>query len=155
MKVAWEFSIHFQSMTSSLGLFRLPDSFESLNEQDPINFPDPLNLEKITPIHKKKDLFDRDNYRPINILPLILEVCWKHYIQPSLQLHPAVLKSIAIRIHTGSRYSACFFPIATGMAKATWWIRLYWYISNGFIKSLWLNYCKIDAYNFDNISFWN
>ena len=35
-EVAREFNIHFQSITSSLGLFKWPDSSESLNEPDTI-----------------------------------------------------------------------------------------------------------------------
>ena len=37
-------------------------------------FPDLLKLAEITPIHKKEDPFDKDNYRPISILPLISKV---------------------------------------------------------------------------------
>ena len=36
IEVAREFNIHFQSITSSQGLFKWPDSSESLNEPDPI-----------------------------------------------------------------------------------------------------------------------
>ena len=36
IEVVPEFNIHFQSITSSLGLFKWPDSSESLNESDPI-----------------------------------------------------------------------------------------------------------------------
>ena len=36
IETAREFNIHFQSITSSLGLFKWPDSSESLNEPDPI-----------------------------------------------------------------------------------------------------------------------
>ena len=36
IEVAPEFNIHFQSITSSLGLSKWPDSSESLNEPDPI-----------------------------------------------------------------------------------------------------------------------
>ena len=36
IKVAREFNIPFQFITSSLGLFKCPDSSESLNEPDPI-----------------------------------------------------------------------------------------------------------------------
>ena len=148
-----EFNIYFQSITSSLGLFKRPDSSDSLNEPDPIkstvnkyknypsvieiktkhitvkpfsfrpvtpkdvldvfsilvdtkssggdiplrilkgnkifaqvlckwinnsfksgDFQDPLKLAETTPIHKKEDPFDKDNYRPISILPLISKV---------------------------------------------------------------------------------
>ena len=151
--VARKFDIHFQSMTSSLGLLKWPDSSKSLNEPDTIKsiiskyknhhgikkikgkyitgnpfsfrpvtptnildiistvndakssgrgiplrtfqdskifpqslckwikdsiktgaFPDPIKLVVITPIRKKEDPFDRDNYQPINILPLTSEV---------------------------------------------------------------------------------
>ena len=73
---------------------------------------------------------------------------WKNYIQPSLWLHPAVPECIALWIPTGSWYLACTFLIARGMAKGTWWNRLYWGSSDGFIKNLrlpvpWLNYSKI------------
>ena len=36
IEVARGFNIHFQFITSSLGLLKRPDSFESLNEPDPI-----------------------------------------------------------------------------------------------------------------------
>ena len=36
IEVAREFNIHFQSITSSLGLFKWPNSSESLTEPDPI-----------------------------------------------------------------------------------------------------------------------
>ena len=36
IETAREFNIHLQSITSSLGLFKWPDSSESLNEPDPI-----------------------------------------------------------------------------------------------------------------------
>ena len=37
-------------------------------------FPDPLKLAEIKAIHKKEDPFDKDNYRPTSILPLISKV---------------------------------------------------------------------------------
>ena len=37
-------------------------------------FSDPLKLAEITPYHKKQNPFDKDNYRPISILPLISKV---------------------------------------------------------------------------------
>ena len=36
VEVVREFNIHFQSITSPLGLFEWPDSFESLNKPDAI-----------------------------------------------------------------------------------------------------------------------
>ena len=104
IEVAREFNIYFQSITSSLGLFKQPNSSDSLNEPEPIkyivnkyknhpsiqkikskfpqvlckwtnkqfsDFSDPLKLAEITPIHIKGDPFNKDNYRPISILPLI------------------------------------------------------------------------------------
>ena len=44
----------------------------------------PLKLAEITPIHKKKDPLDQDNYRSMSILPLIAKVFEKNYIQTSL-----------------------------------------------------------------------
>ena len=37
-------------------------------------FPDNLKLATVTPIHKKDDPFDKNNYRPISILPLISKI---------------------------------------------------------------------------------
>ena len=49
------------------------------------------------------------------------------------------------------------YPIATGMAKGTWWIKLYRESSNWFFESLRLTtheliIAKCEAYGFDNIS---
>ena len=88
---------------------------------------------------------------------MISKVLCKNYIQPSLQLQAAVLQSIALQITIGSWYSACTFPLATSMAKGTWWIRLYWHSSNRLSKyydclpTPWLNYCNIWSTWFDNI----
>ena len=37
-------------------------------------FPDSLKLSNIVPVHKKKDLTDKCNYRPVSILPLFSQV---------------------------------------------------------------------------------
>ena len=34
-------------------------------------FPDSLKRENITPVHKKNDPLDKENYRPVSILPLL------------------------------------------------------------------------------------
>ena len=158
IEVAREFNMHFQSITSSLGLFKWCGSSESLNEPDPFKsivnkyknhpnmkkieseyitvkpfsfrpvapkdvldvistlddakssggdiplrilkenkiflqvlckwinislktgaFPDPLILAETILIDEKEDPFDKDNYRPISILPLISKVFEKNY----------------------------------------------------------------------------
>ena len=38
------------------------------------DFPNPLKLAEITPIHTEEHQFDKDNYRPISTLPLISKV---------------------------------------------------------------------------------
>ena len=35
------------------------------------NFPDNLKLAVITPVFKKKDPFNKENYRPVSVLPCI------------------------------------------------------------------------------------
>ena len=42
-------------------------------------FPYPLKWAEITPIHKKEDPFDKNNYRPISVLSLISKVFKKLY----------------------------------------------------------------------------
>ena len=37
-------------------------------------FPDSPKLPNIVPVHKKKDLTDKCNYRPVSILPLLSQV---------------------------------------------------------------------------------
>ena len=37
-------------------------------------FPDSLKLANVTPVFKKEDPFDKSNYRPVSILPLLSEV---------------------------------------------------------------------------------
>ena len=69
-------------------------------------FLDPVKLADITPVHKKEDPYDKDNYRPISILPLISKVFEKIIYSQAIKLHPAAIKSIALRIPTGLLYSA-------------------------------------------------
>ena len=37
-------------------------------------FSDSLNRPNITPVHKKNDPLDKENYRPVSILPLLSKV---------------------------------------------------------------------------------
>ena len=37
-------------------------------------FPDSLKRANITPVHKKNDPLDKENYRPVSILPLLSKV---------------------------------------------------------------------------------
>ena len=38
------------------------------------SFPDRLNLGNITPVHKKDEPMDKENYRPVSDLPLLAKV---------------------------------------------------------------------------------
>ena len=38
------------------------------------SFPNSLKCSNATPIYKEVDLFDKRNYRPVSILPLLLKV---------------------------------------------------------------------------------
>ena len=48
-----------------------PFSFRPVTTKDVPDVPDLLKLAEITPIHKKEDPFDEDNYRPVSIWPLM------------------------------------------------------------------------------------
>ena len=37
-------------------------------------FPDSLKIAKITPVHKKDELTDKENYEPVSVLPLLSKV---------------------------------------------------------------------------------
>ena len=37
-------------------------------------FPDSLNFANITPVHKKEEATDKQNYRPVSVLPLFSKV---------------------------------------------------------------------------------
>ena len=37
-------------------------------------FPEELKLDEVSPIFKKKDNLDRENYRPLSVLPHVLKV---------------------------------------------------------------------------------
>ena len=41
------------------------------NAKNNCNFPTPLKLGNVTPVHKKGDKTNKENYRPINILPTV------------------------------------------------------------------------------------
>ena len=56
----YDFSFHF--LTSCI------------NEAKKNKFPYSLKLSIIAPVHKKKDLTDKTNYRPVRILPLLSKV---------------------------------------------------------------------------------
>ena len=70
-EVAQEFNIHFQSITSSLGLLQWPDSSESLNEPDPVKSI--VNKYKIHPSIKE---FQSKNFtvKPFSFQPVTPKV---------------------------------------------------------------------------------
>ena len=37
-------------------------------------FPESLKKSNLTPVHKKNDLLDKENYKPVSILPLLSKV---------------------------------------------------------------------------------
>ena len=37
-------------------------------------FPDSLKLANITPVHKKDEITDKENYRPVSVLPLFSKI---------------------------------------------------------------------------------
>ena len=39
------------------------------------SFSDSLKCANVRPIYKKEDPFDKENYRPMSILPLLSKVC--------------------------------------------------------------------------------
>ena len=175
-----EFNIHFQTITSSLGLFKWPDSnepdpiktifnkyknhprikkikikyitvkpfsFRPLTAKDVLNvistlvdtmssrgdiplrilkgnkifpqvlckwinnslktcaFPDSLKLAEITPVHKTKDPFYKDNYRPSSILSLI----------SSLTLYYKKLYTAKFIATSSSTWILCFADINRAM----------------------------------------
>ena len=47
-------------------------------------FPDLLKMADITPVHKKDDTSNKENYRPVSILPSISKNFWKKYIRTNI-----------------------------------------------------------------------
>ena len=43
-------------------------------------FPDSLERANVTPVHKKNDPLNKENYRPVSILPLLSKSLQKGYI---------------------------------------------------------------------------
>ena len=76
-------------------------------------FLGPLKLTEITTIHKKEDQFDKDNYRPITILPLISKVFENSQVYSYIQY----LNPLLCGFRQGHGYSACTFPITIDMTK--------------------------------------
>lgn len=52
-------------------------------------FPDSVRCAGVIPIHKKVDLFDKKNYRPVSVLPLVSKVYERViYKQTSIYFKP-------------------------------------------------------------------
>ena len=57
------------------------------------SFPNSLKCSNATPIYKEVDLFDKRNYRPVSILPLLLKVYERViYEQASSYFEPFLMK---------------------------------------------------------------
>ena len=61
-----------------IDLFKYLSRFTETNYiNDAINkgvFPDSLKIANITPVHKKDEPTDKENYRPVSVVPLLSKV---------------------------------------------------------------------------------
>ena len=64
-------------------------------------FPDPLKLADISPIYKKDDATNKENYRPVNILPSVSKIFERNMFD-QITLYHIILKNTYLLIFVGS-----------------------------------------------------
>ena len=72
------------------------------------DFPENLKLADVTPVFKKKIPLDKTNYRPLNVLPLVLKL-FERLIQKQINEHIKTnYVSFFMWIQKGFQYAVCF-----------------------------------------------
>ena len=97
-------------------------------------FPDFLKEANVTPIIKKDDPPDKENYRQVSILPLLSKVFEK--LIKNYQVIRRVFVFGTLCFSKDSQYPTSFIQITSFLAKRVRPKRMCGYNFNGFIKSI-------------------
>ena len=98
-------------------------------------FPDCLKEASVTPIFKKDDPLDKENYRPVSILPLLSKV-FEKLIYKQLSNYTEFFEFYTLWLSKGTQYPTCFIQITPFLAKRVRPKRFCGYNFNGFIESI-------------------
>ena len=98
-------------------------------------FPDSLELVNITPVHKKDEAADKENYRPVSVLPLFSKIFEKFIYDQLSQYLEKYLNS-----------SLCGFQKANSSQHALFKLLQAWqkeFDKSGFVKTILMDLSKV------------
>ena len=79
--------------------------------------PDSLKLANITPVHKKDETTDKENYRPVSVLPLFSKIFEKVIYDQLSQYLEKYLNSLFMLFSESSFLTTCSVQTITSMAR--------------------------------------
>ena len=68
------FTKYFAEAVEKLNTFEWSVSVKDVDAITKVVFPDSLKIANITPAHKKNEPINKENYRPVSLLPLLPKV---------------------------------------------------------------------------------
>ena len=77
------------------------------NAKSNSDFPDPLKMADLTPIHKKDETTLKDNYRPVSILPSIPKIFEKDMCEQISLYFDNILSPFLCGFHKGFSAQHC------------------------------------------------
>ena len=86
---------------------------------------------------KKDDLLDKQNYRPVSILPLLSKV-FEKLIYKQLSNYIEFFEFYTLWFSKHAEYPTCFIQVTSFLAKRVSKKRICGYNFNGFVESIWL-----------------
>ena len=98
-------------------------------------FPDCLKEANVTPIFKKDDPLDKENYRPVSILPLLSKV-FEKLIYKQLSNYIEFFEFYTLWFSKHAEYPTCFIQVTSFLAKRVSKKRICGYNFNGFVESI-------------------
>ena len=84
---------------------------------------------------KKDDLLDKENYRPVSILPLLSKV-FEKLIYKQLSNHIEFFEFYTLWFSKHAEYPTCFIQVTSFLAKRVSKKRICGYNFNGFVESI-------------------